>query len=132
MKNKVYCASKEEMVGLREVFQKNNTLYVADINGSAIWSLQDYLNIMNDLFRFPIPARSLDGYLDWIRDLDWLNKDGYVLIINEFSKFLNKDLNMRNKIIEDFEKVVLPWWQEEVEKYVVEGRAKSFNVYLVD
>jgi hypothetical protein len=132
MKNKIYYVSQKEMVNLRETLHKDESLYSAEINGSAIQSLQDYLNTVNELFKFPIPARGLDGYLDWIRDLDWLRKDGYVLIINDFSKFINKDLHIKNKIVEDFEKIVLPWWQEEVEKYVVEGKAKPFNVYLVD
>jgi hypothetical protein len=132
MKNKVYYVSQKEMVELREALRKDDSLYIADINGSDIQSLQDYLNTVNAIFKFPIPARGLDGYFDWIRDLDWLMKDGYVLIINDFSKFIKNDLQMKNKIVEDFEKVVLPWWQEEVEKCVVEGKAKPFNVYLVD
>jgi len=131
MKNKVYYVSQKEMADLRKTLQRDDSLYIADINGNAIQSLQDYLNTVNELFKFPIPTRGLDGYLDWIRDLDWLMKDGYALIINDFSKFINKDFHMKNRIVEDFEKVVLPWWQEEVEKCVVEGKAKPFNVYLV-
>jgi len=132
MKNKVYYVSQKEMAELREEFQKDELLYIADINGCVIQNLQDYLITMNEIFKFPIPARSLDGYFDWIRDLDWLMKEGYVLIINNFSKFIENDLQMKNKIVEDLEKIVLPWWQEEVEKCVVEGKAKPFNVYLVD
>lgn len=132
MENKVYYVSQKEMVELREALQKDDSLYIADINGSAIQSLQDYLNTVNEIFKFPIPARGLDGYFDWIRDLDWLMKDGYILIINDFSKFIINDLKMKSKIVEDFEKVVLPWWQEEVEEVVVDGKAKQFMVYLVD
>lgn len=132
MENKVYYVTQKEMDGIKETIQKDDSLYVANINGSTIKSLQEYLKIVNELFKFPIPTRGLDGYLDWIRDLDWLMKDGYVLIINDFSKFLNDDLQLKNKIVDDFKKVVLPWWQEEVEKCVVEGKAKPFNVYLVD
>lgn len=36
------------------------------------------------------------------------------------------------KIVEGFKKVVLLWWQEEVEKYVVGRKAKHFNIYFVD
>jgi hypothetical protein len=120
------------MFDIRETLNKDESLFIVDVDGSTIGSLQDYLGTMNELFKFPIPARGLDGYLDWIRDLEWLMKDGYVLVIKNFSKFLSNDLKMKNKIVDDFEKVVLPWWQEEVEKCVVEGKAKLFMVYLVD
>ncbi len=33
---------------------------------------------MSEVFRFPIHSKGFDGYNDWIRDLDWLDKDGYV------------------------------------------------------
>ena len=132
MKNKVYYVSQKEMGNIREALKKDDALYIADIDGSTIQNLQDYLDRVNELFKFPMPSRSLDGYLDWIRDLDWLMKGGYVLIINNFNKFLNNDLQIKNRIVDDFEKVVLPWWQEEVEKCVVEGKTKPFNVYLVD
>lgn len=132
MKNKVSFISQKEMFDIRETLNKDESLFIVDVDGSTIGSLQDYLGTMNELFKFPIPARGLDGYLDWIRDLEWLMKDGYVLVIKNFSKFLSNDLKMKNKIVDDFEKVVLPWWQEEVEKCVVEGKAKLFMVYLVD
>lgn len=132
MKNKVYSVSQKEMLYIREALQKDDSIFIADINGSDIRNLQDYLNAVNTLFKFPIPARGLDGYLDWIRDLDWIKKDGFVLIINDFSKFMVSDLNMKNEIISDLEIVVLPWWETKVEKYVVEGKTKLFMVFLVD
>lgn len=132
MKNKVYSVSRKEMLYIREVLQKDDSIFIADINGSDIRNLQDYLNAVNILFKFPIPARGLDGYLDWIRDLDWIKKDGFALIINDFGKFMVSDLNMKNEIISDLEIVVLPWWETEVEKYVAEGKTKLFIVFLVD
>jgi len=132
MNNKVNNISKNEMDDIREELKKDNSLYITDINGNTIQNLNDYLNAVNEVFKFPIPARGIDGYLDWIRDLDWLGKEGYVLIINNFSNFIKDDLKIKDRIIEDYEKIVLPWWEKEVEECVVEGKAKPFNVYLVD
>jgi hypothetical protein len=132
MENKVYYVSKKDMKEIKESFNKDNSIYVAEIEGSTIQSLQDYLIVINEIFKFPIPPHGFDGYLDWIRDLDWLMKDKYVLINNNLREFLYKDLYLKNEIIEGFEKIILPWWQEEVEKCVVDGSVKPFNLYLVD
>ncbi len=132
MTNKVYNISKREMDDLKEELKKDNYLYIVEVDGNTIQSLQDYLNAVNEKFDFPIPVRGLDGYLDWIRDLEWLEKEKYVFIINNFKNYIKEDLNIKDRIIKDLEKIVLPWWQEEVEECVVDGKAKPFNVYLVD
>ena len=91
------------------------------------------------VFKFPaniiemhVNGLSIDGYLDWITDLSWLNANGYALIINNFDIFMSGDLRKKEIIIESFEKNVLPWWQSQVEQYQVGGKAKPFNVYVVD
>ncbi|WP_019555607.1 barstar family protein [Propionispira raffinosivorans] len=112
--------------------EKEDSLYIAEINGNDIQNLHDYLNVVNRVFKFPIPARGLDGYLDWMTDLDWLKKEGYVLIINYFGSFLKNDPNLKSKILSTFIDNILPFWQDEVTRVVVEGKTKSFTVYLID
>ncbi len=107
-------------------------MYVAEIDGKKVQVLHDYLKTMSEVFHFPFPSRSLDSYYDWMKDLDWLDKNGYVLIVNNFNSFLSQDLATRELVIEGFEKIILPFWQENVMKEVVEGQAKLFIVYLVD
>lgn len=131
MNNKIYYVSQNEIKGIQEHFQKNTSYYVAVMDGSSINTLNDYLDTMNRLFKFPVPSDGVDGYLDWIRDLSWLNKDGYVLIIKNYNQFLCNDIELRKSIIQDFEEIILPFWQEDVEKVVVEGKAKPFIVYFV-
>lgn len=55
-------------------------------------------------------------YLDWIRDLEWLNKEAYVLIINDYNLFMRNNTDLKNEIISDFKEVILSFWQDEVEK----------------
>ena len=40
---------------------------------------------------------------------------------------MSKDL-----FLEILEEDVLPWWESDVEKHVVGGKAKSFQVYIVE
>jgi len=64
-------------------------------------------------------------------DLDWLGKKSYILIIHDYSKFLMQDLECKKMIMEIFNDEILPWWQKNIEKYVINGKSKPFNVYLV-
>lgn len=132
MKNKMQYVSSKEMIDIMKTLKKNESIYFAEMDGRTVQCQISFLNAMNELFKFPIPARSFDGYFDWIRDLDWLKKDEYILVINNFKEFMNSDSALKKQIITDFEEIVLPWWQEGVEKYVAEGKTKPFNVYLVD
>jgi len=42
------------------------------------------------------------------------------------------NLEMRDKVIEDFVNIILPFWEEEVGRVMVGGYPKPFDVYLVD
>ena len=132
MENKIYYISYKEMVNIKKTLEEDGSLYVAEINGSNIQQLQDFLDVVSEKFSFPFPSRSLDSYNDWMRDLDWLNKDGYALIIYNYKDFLNQDLSFRKTVINGFNELILPWWKGEVEQCVVDGKAKPFNVYLID
>lgn len=52
----------------------------------------------------------MDRFLDWIRDLSWLDSSKIELII----------------------KLILPYWDEIVLYTTVEGKRKEFIVYLVN
>lgn len=132
MENKIHYVSSKEMVDVRKTIEKDSSLFIAEIQGSEVQQLQDFLKTISMVFQFPFPSRSLDSYNDWMRDLDWLEKDGYVLIINNYKDFLSQDLLSKKDIIDGFANIILPFWQKEVTEVVVEGQAKTFMVYLVD
>ena len=132
MKNKIYYVTLDEIDKIKKEINKKKKIFIVEINGSTIQVQGDFLDIMSEKFSFPYSVNSLDGYLDWICDLDWLKADSYALIINNFKDFLKENITLREEIIEEFEKIILPWWQEDVEKYSVGGTPKSFNVYLID
>ncbi|MCL2772354.1 MAG: barstar family protein [Oscillospiraceae bacterium] len=114
MKNKIYNISSEDLSKIKENFSTDKTLFVAEIDGKEIKILKDYFDKINTIFDFPIPARGFDGYLDWMTDLDWLEKDGYAMVIYNHSEFMKNDLKSKTKIIKYFEDTVLPWWEKDV------------------
>ena len=35
-------------------------------------------------------------------------------------------------IMDDFRENLLPWWQKEIENFVVEGKSKPFVIYVIN
>jgi hypothetical protein len=132
MEHNIHYVSSREMVDIKKEIEKDGSLYIAEIDSSDVKQLQDFLTTMSKVFRFPFPSRGLDSYNDWMRDLDWLNKDGYVLVINNYKDFLSQDLLSKEAVIDGFSSIILPFWQEEVKHVVVDGQTKQFTIYLVD
>jgi hypothetical protein len=131
--NSVQSINIKDVESIKGNLDANDKVLVVEIDGSNIQSWKDYISEMQSNFLFPTPCfNSIDRYLDWMRDLGWLYKEGFVLIINHFSSFLKNDPELKCQIVSDFVDVILPFWQDEVVKIVVEGKSKSFMVYLVD
>ena len=131
MENRLLYVSPTEIFEIKLNAQIDDAIFLGEIDGGSIGSISEYLALMSELFKFPTPSRSLDSYNDWMRDLDWLGKDSYVLIVYNYAKLFSNDNKLKSVIIDGFEQVILPWWQREVEDCVVGGKVKSFNVYLV-
>ena len=112
---------------------KQNAIYVGEIDGKEARNLDEYLEMIWKAFQFPDTGYvNYHAYMDWICDLSWLNANGYILVFHNFDKLLAQSSRDRQIIIESIDEDVLPWWEGEVERCVVGGKAKPFNVYLVD
>lgn len=132
-KNSIQGVSVKEFKPIKEEILKRPCAFLAELDGSTIQSWEDYISEIEKQFMFPTTCiNSVDRYLDWIRDLSWLEKEEYILVIYNSKSFLMKNLELKNKILMYFEEAVLPFWQSEVEDVIVEGKAKPFMVYLVD
>ena len=133
IENRVYTLCSDDIKELIHDASNSISTHLVEIYGKEILTWKDYIEIIEKAFRFPTQCtNNFDGYYDWMRDLDWLGKDHYVLVVHDFSHFLEQDQALKKEIIYGFNEVILPWWQEEVERCVVDGKAKSFNIYLVD
>ena len=132
MENLVYQINNNSLEALRGSLAELSGVFVAEIDGNRIDALSSYLEKINEVFKFPYPSKSLDGYLDWMTDLSWLQADGFVLIIRNYKNFMKNDPMKKEKVMWLFEEDILPFWQDGVTKYVVDGKPKLFKVYLVD
>jgi hypothetical protein len=131
LNNRIVEISNDESETIIQEIRSNSKVFVVEIDGNKIASWNDYVSEIQDKFNFPTPCNdSVDRYLDWIRDLQWIEEDDIAIIINNYDEFLNKDPKLKNEIISDFNDVILPFWQEEVMEVVVEGQPKRFMLYL--
>ena len=68
------------------------------LNGCEFQSINDFYDIMAEKFSFPTSCNGLVArYLDWMRDLSWMNYKKIEIIIynkKEFLKSNNESLNI--------------------------------------
>jgi len=133
MVNKISNINVNEASKIIQEAKKSLSTHIAEINGKNIQSWIDYSKEIEIAFKFPTcRSESIDFYLDFMRDLDWLEKDAYILMIHNYEMFLINDLSTKKMIMDDFNEIIFPWWQEEVVSCVVGGKIKPFNVYAVE
>jgi len=132
MRNEICEVHNENIEKIKGELESSSNLHLVELHGKQIQSWEDYIGKMEDAFKLPTQwPNTIDSYNDWMTDLEWLGRDSYALIIYDYQNFLENDLALKNIVIQDFQELILPWWQGEVEKCVVGGKAKSFNIYLV-
>jgi len=134
MKNQIYYLARNEYSNF--IFNCKDNYYIVEIDGKDINEKEDFFKIMWEKFKLPMYENqtrfSWDSYLDWMRDLTWIKEDKIVLIIYNYNNFMNKEQNIKREIIDDYESCILPFWEKDVKKIVVDGKPRRFNVYLID
>ena len=108
---------------------KEGTFY-ATIDGSQVDTEEKLLSYLEVIFEMP-DSHNWDAVRDWLGDLDWLNAESYALTITNYSQLLEADQSSKEIFLEILQDTV-EWWGGDVEKYVVGGKKKAFNVYLFD
>lgn len=120
-KNTVKYIPMQEVPQLKKKFQQDQGIFMVEINGKQCSKLADYLKIMSDSFSFPIEAKGVDGYNDWMRDLTWIKEKKIVVIISNYTDFLKDDLSSKEVILQEFNQLILPWWDGEYAGCLVNG-----------
>ena len=77
-------------------------------------------------------ANNWSSITDWLTDLSWLKAEECTFIFENYDGFLKDDLSSKDLFLGILEEDVLPWWESDVEKHVVGGKVKSFQVYIVE
>lgn len=131
MSNKVQNISEAEFNAISKEYSQNDDVFYVCLDAAQINTLQDYFREMGKAFLFPRPAKSFAVFDDWMRDLDWIKQEEIVLVITNASQLLSRSGEGAGAVINDFETLILPFWEGDVGKYIVGGASKKFNVYLL-
>lgn len=126
MSNKIQYVSREFDVNSLA----SEDYYFAELEGSKISSESELFSALKVVFRLP-DAHNWDAIFDWLTDLSWLCKEGYIVYIRDYSLLLADDVATKKYFLSIL-KDTAEWWDGDVEKCVVGGKKKSFNIYLVD
>jgi hypothetical protein len=139
MKNQIFHVSLAELEEI--IHSVQNDILVAVIEGKYTKSWMDYAEQIRDEFSFPPEywdflvddiGLGLMRYYDWMTDLCWVNQKKIIVIIHQYKEFLSNKLSLKDNIMDGFKTGILPFWEEEVVRTVVDGEPKSFIVYLTD
>jgi hypothetical protein len=152
MKNNIRFVRNDEIDKIKQYFDKiGDKGKLVELQGKELRTWEQYATEIGKKLKFPEMYQKLrkehivDSYHDWLRDLSWYEQtEEYAIIIYDYSQFLkdergnirqgcfgNYSIN-KDMIICGFVDTILPWWEYEVEQCVVGGKAKPFNVYLIN
>ncbi|MDF2540028.1 MAG: hypothetical protein K0S76_3049 [Herbinix sp.] len=118
---------------IKEQLKTDKNILLAELYGKEIQTWGGYASVIERIFKFPTSCiDSMDRYLDWMRDLEWLEQKEFVILINNYNDFCKGDSSLKEEIVLDLKETILPFWEEEVVNSCVEGMSKSFMVYLIE
>ncbi len=132
--NRLYRMTKEEFEKKKILYKYPDTKYIV-MDGTGIETYEQYFDRLWEVFGFSdIPEgwkKDFHTEDDFMTEMDELPEDKYVFVIKNYDKFMKNNNEEKHEIEDYYENYLLPFWDEEVERVVVEGKRKDFNIYLV-
>lgn len=108
-------------------------LYRVTLEGREIGNYADLIADMQKKFRFPRDCQgNVERYLDWMRDLSWIEADEIQIDIKNAAFFMQNCPKDRREALSDFEEIIIRFWKYEADKYIVGGRRRNFTLNLLD
>lgn len=132
--NRLYRMTKEEFEKKKILYKYPDTKYIV-MDGAGIETYEQYFDRLWEVFGFSdIPEGWKKDYYtedDFLTEMDELPENKYVFVIKNYDKFMKNNNEEKHEIEDYYENYLLPFWDEEVERVVVEGKRKDFIIYLV-
>lgn len=106
--------------------------FIASISGKDLQSERSAVDILADIFEITnLSNGNWDALFDRLQRDCWIRSNVIHLFIENARDMFETDEQSKRIFLEILSDVV-EWWSGDVEKYVVDGKKKFFNVYLVD
>ena len=96
-----------------------------------VWDKEEFRRCaLGKKFKMPDYA-GFAAYSDWMTDLSWIPNQKIAVIINKYDFFMNKNPKLKRLIMDSFEDDILPFWEKDVVQFMVGGKPRIFEVYIV-
>ena len=103
-----------------------------NIDGKKVQSERDAIEILAKGFNIDdLQDGNWDALSDRFQRSNYIYPERINIFINNSRYLFIKDENSKNTFLEILSDTV-SWWEEDVERYIVDGKRKTFNVYLLD
>ena len=103
-----------------------------NIDGKKVQSERDAIEILANSFNInDLQDGNWDALFDRLQHSNYIHPERINIFINNSRDLFIKDENSKNTFLEILSDIV-SWWEEDVERYIVDGKRKTFNVYLLD
>ena len=132
--NKLYRMTNEEFEREKILYRYSDVKYIV-MDGKGIDTYEQYFDKIWELFDFgEIPDGWKKDYhteYDFMTDDDFLPSRKYAFVIKNYDEFMKNNKWEKANLEDTYENYLLPFWDGEVERIVVGGKRKDFNIYLV-
>lgn len=103
-----------------------------NIDGKKVQSERDAIEILANSFNIDdLQDGNWDALSDRLQRSNYIHPERINIFLNNSRDLFIKDANSKNTFLEILSDTV-SWWEEDVERYIVDGKRKIFNVYLLD
>ena len=103
-----------------------------NIDGKKVQSERDAIEILANSFNINnLQDGNWDALFDRLQRSNYIHPERINIFLNNSRDLFIKDANSKNTFLEILSDTV-SWWEEDVERYIVDGKRKIFNVYLLD
>ena len=103
-----------------------------NIDGKTVQSEKDAVQILAEGFNIDdLQDGNWDALSDRLQRSNYIHPERINIFINNSRDLFIKDERSKNIFLEILSDTV-SWWEEDVERYIVDGKRKTFNVYLLD
>jgi len=103
-----------------------------NIDGKKVQSERDAIEILANSFNIDdLQDGNWDALFDRLQRSNYIHPERINIFLNNSRDLFIKDANSKNTFLEILSDTV-SWWEEDVERYIVDGKRKIFNVYLLD
>lgn len=111
---------------------KFSSYFYLNIDGKTVQSEKDVVQILAEDFNIDdLQDGNWDALADRLERPDYINPDSINIFINNAKYLFINDEISKNIFLEILSDTVL-WWDGGVERYIVGGKRKKFNVYIIE